>query len=185
MNEDETSELLERVAAGTATHQDIASLVQEAPYLGDLSFDLEARLFTALSKADLTTEEAILLSRLHLARGDAQLARGALGRVLARGPSVAAGRAMLDVVAASGDLDCDDSLVPFVESIADPDQRVRFAIFIAGSYHDHGADTGKDAWLARAAAIVGEERARRLFDAHVELGWRRDAWLADGFSMPE
>jgi hypothetical protein len=185
MSDVETLELLERVAAGTATHKDIAALVQEAPFLGDLPFNLEARLFAALSGAELTTEQAILLSRLHLVRGDPQLARGPLARVLARGPSFAAGRAMLDVVAASGDLDCDDYLVPFVESMADLDQRARFAIFIAGSYHDHGTDTGKDEWIARAAAILGEERARRLFDAHFELGWRREEWLDDGFSMPE
>jgi len=178
-------ECLERIAAGASTHQEIAALVEEAPFLGELSFDLEARLFAALSGAELTTEQAILLSRLQLARGDGQLARGSLARVLARGPSFAAGRAMLDVVAASGDLDCDDYLHPFVESLADPDQRARFAIHIAGSYHDHGADTGRDEWIARAAAIVGEERARRLFDAHFELGWQRDRWLVDGFAVPQ
>lgn len=178
-------ELLERIADGTATHEDVAALVDENPYLGDLSFDLQARLRDALSGPDLSTEQAILLSRLYLADGEPQLARGPLAKLLARGPNFAVGRAMLDVAAAGGDLDCDDYLVPFVESLADPSQRARFAIHIAGSYHDHGADTGRDEWIARAAAIVGEERAQRLFDAHFALGWRRDEWLADGFSLPE
>lgn len=177
-------ELLERIADGTATHEDVAAVVDENPSLEELSFDLQERLLAALSGPDLSTEQAILLSRLYLSRGDAQLARGPLARLLARGPSFAAGRAMLDVVAAAGDLDCDDYLVPFVESLTDSSQRVRFAIHIAGSYHNHGADTGRDAWIAQAASIVGEERAQRLFDAHFALGWRRDEWLADGFSMP-
>lgn len=185
MEDTETLERLERVAAGTASHDDFAAIVKENPDLEALSFDLQAGLGAALSGPDLITEQAILLSRLHLALGDPQLARGPLARRLARGPDLAAGRAMLDVAAAGGDLDCDDHLVPFVESLADPNQRARFAIHIAGSYHDHGADTGKDAWIARAAAIVGEERARRLFAAHWALGWRRDEWLADDFSMPE
>jgi hypothetical protein len=183
MENAETLELLERIAGGTATHEDVAALLEEDPFLGGLSFDLQEQLLAVLSERDLTTEQAILLSRLHLALGDAQLARGPLGRVLARGPSFAAGRAMIDVVAAGGDLDCDDLLVPFVESIADSSQRVRFAIHIAGSYHNHGVDTGRDAWIARAAAVVGKERAQRLFDAHFALGWRRDMWLADGFVM--
>lgn len=173
--------MLESVAEGRASEADVAALVAGQPYLGSLPFDLEEKLRRAVPDAP-TEDQAILFSRFYLALGEAQLARGPLATVLRRGPSLRCGRAMLDVVASSGDLDCDDYLVPFVEALPAASDRVRFGLHVAGSYHDHGAEGGTVAWLARVARDVGEERAAALFEQHFASP-ERDRWLDPDFTL--
>lgn len=185
MDDTRKTELLQKVVQRQASAAEVAELVSERADFYGLSFDLEEGLREAAEPDQPTEDQAILFSRFWVAVGDAQSARGPLARVLKRGPSLRCGRAMLDVVAASGDLDCDDYLVPFVASLSDANDRVRFSIHIAASYHDQGADSGKTEWLARAAKEVGEERAARLFDLHGEPFHERDRWLEPGFVLPE